>query len=157
MDALIAHFHVRDKTRHISLCLQSATFLSQMLCINKWCHTGWLNQYICINLQFLTACSRGYLLLPLYLWNFRYKQIIITKAPCFSQVNFSSLSNDNSSCSDCGGGKQPTDNADKAVSAQGYPGWWYCKPQEQSSAPVSSDPQAGMFSRYNLGFPAIPF
>lgn len=35
--------------------------------------------------------------------------------------------------------------------------WWDCKPQGQSSAPVSSDPWAGMFSRYNLGFSSHSF
>jgi len=34
VDALITHFHVQEKNRLISLCLQSTTFLSQMFCIN---------------------------------------------------------------------------------------------------------------------------
>lgn len=82
--------------------------------------------------------------------------------PCFSQVNFSSLSNDNSNSSDDDREKEYTDNVDEAVQCKvtvlaRYTVWWYCKPQEQNSAPVSSDPHAGMFLYYNFGFPAIPF
>lgn len=127
-----------------------------MFCTNKWCHPGWLNQYICINLQFLAACSRGCLLL----WNLTEKQIITIKKKkthtifFFSQVKtFSSLSKHNSTRADCAGGK----TSHGLGSSPRLSIWWDCKPQGQSSAPVSSDPWAGMFSRYNLGFSSHSF
>lgn len=111
---------------------------------------GWLNQYICINSQFLAACSRGCLLLlpPLKSQretNNNNKNLVLPR------LNFSSLSKHNSGCADCTGENKPQ------VGFQPEVIHLLGKPQEQSSAPVSSDPSAGMFSCYNLGFPAIPF
>lgn len=54
-----------------------------MFCINKWCHPGWLNQYICINSQFLAACSGGCLLLPLQPLKFQRETNNNNKTPLF--------------------------------------------------------------------------